>query len=120
MDISEMGGRDKSAALIKAMGWQAENSQRRVIDHAGEAVDPFLISWTTKSGEMWINFYRPINMALAWQVHEWGMKTPGKINGLVYVLWWKDRRPYQWDIPNAQRRWLDKVLELAIEAGLVS
>lgn len=70
--------------------------------------------------------YSPANMALAWRVLNWAND-----NGLpadqwiAFNEWWKhesyddDNHRLLWGRPDAQRAWLDKVLDLAIEAGLV-
>ena len=63
------------------------------------------------------NLYYPANMALAWLVHLWGLDIVDAVGSWKYVSWWENMAIFGED--DAQRLWLDKVLELAIEAGLV-
>ena len=68
------------------------------------------------------DIYDPANMGLAWRVLNWAYaryadeEFPGFINLIRTDLLW-----YLYELPpaDAQRAWLDKILELCIEAGLV-
>lgn len=71
--------------------------------------------------EAWVffpNLYIPVNMALAWRVLNWATMEPTA--QLAQVARWfligggMSLLPTQ-----AQRAWLDKIISLAIEAGMV-
>jgi hypothetical protein len=62
------------------------------------------------------DLYDPTNMYLAWRVHLWALEARGIRN--PYWNFWANS-PYVWILEDAQRLWLDKILELAIEAGIV-
>jgi hypothetical protein len=79
------------------------------------------------------NLYDPENMALAWRVLNWAAKKfhYGDSYSAGYRIddWIMDEPIVKgdgayniWDLPpaEAQRAWLDKILELAIEAGLTT
>ena len=63
------------------------------------------------------NLYDPANMALAWRCHLWACNNQFNTNTWPYLGWFEDNSIFEYE--DAQRRWLDKVLELAIEAGVV-
>ena len=68
-----------------------------------------------------VNLYDPANMALAWRVLNWAIGDPSFGHDVDHWLW---NEGIGYDLLNlahdvAQRAWLDKVLTLAIEAGLV-
>ena len=67
------------------------------------------------------NLYYPANMALAWRVLNWAMTDTHL--GDVMAMWW-DLRPSGSNMldktpADAQRLWLDEILSMLIEAGLV-
>ena len=62
--------------------------------------------------------YDPANMALAWRVHLWmGKNDPLPCTPKGYIYWWNNLGIVR--EADAQRLWLDKILSLAIEAGIV-
>lgn len=68
----------------------------------------------------------PLFMPLAWRVLNWADKTLNRITyrlpmtyGDVFQLWWEESTVFDMPPAEAQVAWLDKVLQLAIEAGLV-
>lgn len=68
------------------------------------------------------DFYDPANMALAWTVLNWINTWDQNKYWTQYTSfwgWWSDAELWQIDGNSAQRKWLDRVLELAIEAKLV-
>ena len=80
--------------------------------------------------EFRFNFYNPADMALAWRVLNWAWNQDHKANNTVFenevhhgcVVWsWVLDLILDGDLPpvDAQRTWLDKILSLAIEAGIV-
>ncbi|MBK7181347.1 MAG: hypothetical protein IPH82_29910 [Chloroflexi bacterium] len=74
------------------------------------------------SGVLCVDLYDPANMALAWRVLNWaaahGITT--QIN--VVYQYKKGDWARMIDLPpaDAQRAWLDYILSLAIEAGMVA
>ncbi len=100
MDISELSDEQKSVMLARVCGWETSGP-----------TSPTVVSWPP-------DLYDPANMALAWRVARWSWGNFPDYAKDRLRLWWK------WNIkPRAdydpQRSWLDKILELAIEAGLV-
>lgn len=66
----------------------------------------------------------PANMALAWRVGIWaGDNLPKQSVTALNDFWLrKDTYPYEvfmWYEPEAQRLWLDRILQLAIDEGMV-
>jgi hypothetical protein len=106
-DLTKLNDAQKSVILARLCLWQVVNAK-------------------TKSGtwdSIIPDLYNPANMALAWRVLNWAMTeaTGAVTHGMAQMA-----HPVSWpglmmappDI--AQRAWLDKVLELAIEAGMVT
>ena len=108
----------KSVMLAKAMGWQVveHNKRRCTIGHIGERIG--VIDYP-------FNLYAPANFALAWKVLNWATEHEQNLrvieNGKSKPLAWVIYMTEFMLLPpaDAQRLWLDKILELAIEAGLV-
>lgn len=73
------------------------------------------------------NLYNPANMALAWQVLNWAFNNlPGDTGQSQVFFDFLNAREYWeqeflWSMPPAaaQRAWLDKILALASEAGML-
>jgi hypothetical protein len=65
-----------------------------------------------------LNLYDPANMALAWRVLSWAQEN--KLCSLHTLIWTHNCLSASMPPAVAQRGWLDKVLELAIEAGMVA
>jgi len=112
MQVDEMSDREKSVMLAKAMGWAVGKfSGHTPLFGLPSDYGVGVIDW-------YDDFYDPANMALAWRVLNWAttrMKTPE----LYKFLHWHIHSLAMIGPADAQRLWLDKVLELAIEAGLV-
>lgn len=75
-----------------------------------------------KPMEFDINLYDPANMALAWRVLNWAQDQKFIMDdGCEYFLnlWWVGEKTFSLPPAEAQRAWLDKILELAIEAGMI-
>jgi hypothetical protein len=109
MNVSEMSDQDKSVMLTELTGWGYAKTTFSLV---GEM-----------AGEGYMNLYRPGNMALAWLVLNWAEKTAqDNIEAKFYQLWMAFMPEELFELPpaDAQRLWLDKVLALAIEAGLVA
>ena len=82
---------------------------------------------TTEDGEWCDNLYNPAHMALAWRVLNWASNNmPGK-TGQRQKLFrfirgtetYGDKMIVSMPPTDAQRAWLDKILSLAIEAGMI-
>jgi hypothetical protein len=141
-DISGLSDQEKSVMLARAMGWEFsrhecgegrwswgdENGYQiggslhddvvKVADDSALSVAPML--------------YSPARMALAWRVLNWisGADSDKEIDEgslsnvhawLRFHRWWTERDNFlvQESPADAQRAWLDKILSLCIEAGLV-
>ncbi len=129
MDISKMSDQEKSVMLAKAMGWGVN----REGDHGSYDlwIEDILILQRVEYAKIGMldsvllnkhmpSLYAPANMALAWKVAQWGHTLP------EYTQWMLEpNRLGTWfnftRMPpaEAQRLWLDKILELAIEAGMI-
>lgn len=113
MDISKMSDREKSLLLAKAMGllkrvgmvwyWKDEHAD-------------YVIGSPKRLETQVPDLYDPVNMALAWRVHLWAVDH--KVIGLNYIRWF-DSGIACWLQEDAQRLWLDQILELAVEAGII-
>lgn len=87
--------------LAKAMGWDTANMTDTVV-----MID-------TPEGKPFFSFYNPANMHLAWQVHAWAMQYWA----VTYRKWCDEINLLVFSDP--QSLFLDKILELAIEAGIL-
>jgi hypothetical protein len=102
----------KSAILARLMGWET-------------TADDWVI-WRREGVTYHIDLYDEANMATAWRVVEW-IATPRNINhpvtklpiGTHFCAWWNNEDLWAWERDEFQTAVLDKVLELAIAAGLV-
>ena len=115
---NELSDQEKSVMLAKAMGvdWRiiplsefddiyADSAETVILDP-----DNVLIGYGT--------LYDPANMALAWRCHLWAWRHVDIYTR--YRNWWRHHTEMSpMGKPDAQRLWLDKILELAIEAGLI-
>ena len=112
---------EKSVALAKAMGWDIKPHGRNTLNMVWDIFDDFG-SVGIMLGKSW-NLYDPANMALAWRVLNWANKSvPFNSGDDIWRQWegWWDGLDIKGEYPaDAQRLWLDKILELAIEAGIV-
>jgi hypothetical protein len=76
-------------------------------------IEPGIYSVST----LYPDLYREMHMALAWKVHIWAIHNSNDKFFKKYHKWWRTMKPFYNE--DAQRAWLDKILSLAIEAGLV-
>ena len=104
--MADMKDQEKSVLLVKAMGYGWEIHE----DHNGCFM---LDSEDVLLGEG--DLYDPANMALAWRVLNWATEYERK-NNEEMVLWWLDALLCNFPPADAQRLWLDKVLDLIAEA----
>ncbi len=79
--------------------------------------------WVVCPGEPYAttNLYQPVFMFLAWRVLNWAMGDR-QIQGIADFGLSSEIGPWLWIMPpaEAQRAWLDKILTLAIEAGMIA
>ncbi len=114
--MNDMSDQEKSVLLAKAMGWRVFRSGNIQAKLDGS-------QWMTK------DLYDPANMALAWRVLNWANSQKhyyagfqgysGLMFDFLYHWLFSDETFFELSPADAQRLWLDKILELAIEAGLV-
>ena len=92
--MTDMNDQEKSVLLAKAMGWTIEAPE-------------------------YFDLYRPKDMALAWRVLNWAAVTMPQESYYLVPLQGIVLDTEKLPPPDAQRLWLDKILKLAIEAGLI-
>ncbi len=130
MGIESLNEQQKSVLLAKVMNWVQQvksYGDESVVAIGGQTVATVDTDLIPDEGlpELYFmpNLYDPANMALAWECHLWMLKreidalNPFKTQKQPYMKWCKDGFP--WIFKTAQQIWLDRVLELAIAAGLV-
>ncbi len=101
--IKDMSRQRKSELLAKVVGIKREDATIVLLDDGIP------------------DLYDLANMALAWRVHRWMLRS-GKKGDLAkattkYRLYWYEAKPYLFE--SAQRLWLDEILSLLIEASSV-
>ena len=128
MNLDEMSEQEKSVMLARLRGWRREKASigvRRSIYGKG---------WRNCSDAVWIdedgnkvlfgvpNLYDPANMALAWRALNWAEAQDNvSFDFRIYKLFSGGSSRVFIGLPpkEAQSLWLDKILELAHEAGLL-
>jgi len=111
--IEDMTTREKSVLLARAMGWEVQDSVQPGVSKF-RVPDDNWVSW-------YYDLYPTNRMALAWRVLKWACLHDGLIRYRRGTIDWLDFGPLQRLPPaEAQAAWLDMILELAIEAGLVA
>ena len=134
MNVSEMSDRKKSVMLARLCGWQYRTdgvtyswySSDDVLDENGFAYHEWQRTGTWEFSVIPLNLYDPANMALAWRVLNWAMgqnfwmdSVGGYFSDGVWQIIGNEETSL---LPpaDAQRAWLDMVLTLATEAGMVT
>ncbi len=120
MNINELDDVQKSAALLRLCGWRRDGRELYSNDKLiytfpmysieGEYIHAYEFQFIA-------NLYDPANMALAWRVLNWAVMSDelDSANVLTELL-----IHYCAVSPAiASIAWLDKILSLAIEAGMV-
>ena len=142
--MNELSDEQKSVMLAKAMGW--EPTPVPVPDvpllvmfktNSGESLYSTSVLCQMSLDDFWErhmpNLYHPQHMSLAWRVLNWAI-WPDDLSPRIdeyrtvkgeIERWWFNPKPGSLapcyvSPAAAQRMWLDKILELAIEAGLVT
>lgn len=124
MNIDEMSEQEKSVMLARLVGWE--------VNQNNSPVGQIFIYYDRPRSNAIANLYDTANMALAWRVLNWfwafckPLETPQQVTmwdgyHADLILWMIDYGSSYEDMPpaEAQAAWLDKILELAIEAGMV-
>ena len=108
-EIDKMTDNEKSVLLARAMGWKLNDNV------VYDVFDEFNLNVEYET------LYDTANMSLAWRVLNWAEENhltyKDDMISRRYVLPMLDL--FKLPPAAAQRLWLDKILELAIEAGLV-
>ena len=126
--IDKMTDQAKSVMLARIMpGWEFSRQECGEgrwswVDENGEQISGSLHDDVVQMSDdpWWLvapMLYSPPRMALAWRVLNWANEADEITSQIWY--WWHDRSLYRHSDADAQRAWLDKILELAIEAGLI-
>lgn len=116
---TEQGQREASVMLARLIpDWEVEDLGHRVYIHIKDGgVITFARDNTHEA-----SLYDPVYMALAWKVLNWANNSFfGGDTRLDQWHWWHDFVADMRLLPPAaaQRAWLNKVLTLAIEAGMI-
>ena len=126
-NLSELSDEQKSVMLAKAMGWKKAEPIQSVMEMFYGKIAKHMPTevWQTSDG-FWIpfglpNFYNESQMATAWRVLNWAMENIPKFKGRLEETFLRiGVLPYFQLDPNvAQRAWLDEILKLADETGML-
>lgn len=128
MNVNDMSDQEKSNSLCNLCGWSIvefmQHYDYRLMDANDNEIESFP-DWYQTDGDM-PDLYNPANMALAWRVLNWASEQQGIYHKFMH--WWFRQNSdldmlggYLFDLEpeDAQRAWLDKILSLAIEAGML-
>lgn len=124
MNIDNLTDQEKSVMLARAMGLSEprylSSSQVWIIENNNR---PNLSVYVSPKK---FDLYDPANMALAWWVLNWAYaqkhwykKHLGLMGDVLYDKFWSDDTFFELSPTDAQRLWIDQILSLAIEAGIV-
>jgi hypothetical protein len=125
--MNELTDEEKSVLLAKAMGLMVEKKMTNPwvawFGNEEDARYVDVIFYTDNEGYLreTCNFYDG-HMEAAWQVLNWVGQWDQISQWTQYTQfwgWWDQHDVWLIEYPKAQHLWLDKILELAIEAGLV-
>jgi hypothetical protein len=114
--LDKLSDEQKSVMLTTAMGLSVSDKYQ---DHTGAWF--IKVQGTEPINALSLDLYSPANMALAWRVHIWALGNLPDPLEYKYYQWFKGIKLKQapWTLLDAQRLWLDMILSLAIEAGIV-
>lgn len=121
MNINEMTTQEKSEKLYSLVGWKkewADFNSMILLDSNGKGVGHGLM----KPSVPMPNLYDEKNMALAWRVLNWAEAYSQLHATGDFYDGWMQLLPeclFLLAPTDAQTAWLDKILELAIEAGMI-
>ena len=124
--FDELSDQEKSVMLAKLWGWEMEYEPPKYRNDYGTA---FLMSNGKPLHAVQFrypaaypsipNLYDPVNMSLAWLGLNWADTNLKGYDALDLYFWWDKGSLLSLPPEKAQRAWLDKILELAIEAGML-
>ena len=124
--IDKMTPEEKSVVLARLCGWlktdeyfhsyHPPNGKGMSVNYT-KGYAPEFIFVTDKH---YYDLYNVRNFALAWQVLNWAMKSFDNSTIATLDEWFSFIRVMEMPPAEAQAAWLDKILELAIEAGMVN
>jgi hypothetical protein len=106
--IDKLTPEQKSVLLAKAMGLEI-----KTLDFKDDTFFVVPKDWGME-WEWYEDFYDSANMALAWRVLNWAHEQNPTWDWMALTL-----KALRSGPADAQRLWLDKTLELAIDAGIV-
>lgn len=128
MNINELSDKQKSVILARLCGWTVDEVTQETMERLYGKRSDYMsrMVWRDILGVLYPfglpNFYNTANMDTAWRVLNWATSNDSIHDELIDWDWhrWTSHQ-HIWTMPptEAQRSWLDKILELAIEAGLV-
>lgn len=103
--------------LARLMGWQFVYAGNGVVAVVRDKIFVGITTayWYSESGPC-VDFYEKDNMFLAWKILAFAADLDQRTNTTVFEEWWHSQRLYLKSPESAQKLWLDKVLELAIQA----
>ncbi len=135
---TEKGQREASVMLAELCGWHIGNIRlesrawmRVMVDASGTDLGlrpPFGGGLNKKEQELkpttLFNLYDPANMALAWRVLNWWewvkSEEGGGLSEKTFFVGFGDFEAWMKMLPaEALRRWLDKILSLAVKEGMI-
>ena len=115
MRIEELSDEQKTVMLARLCGWGVSTAL------GGTSYESIFIY--TQDNERCVDLYDVANMALAWRVLNWAEIESGKNTRCDFHFGWMEFLPeslFECPPEDAQRAWLDRILSLAIEAGMVA
>jgi hypothetical protein len=132
MGIDMMTTREKTTLLAWLMGWRVQRYGASVNPRYGryglyDANDKFIRRADVPNGieinpldHIVPNFYNAKNMALAWRALNWADRTFSHLHTDYDQCALETLGVHSGMLPaEAQAAWLDKILEYAIEAGMI-
>lgn len=131
MNIDKMSDEQKSVMLAKLCGWSFFEHMQYYYYLLVDAYDnelaylPDYYNEFENDGNGRPNLYDPANMSLAWKCIEWVTAPPKTLKmseaalNTKFGYWWQGNAMWAETAADAQRAWLDKILSLAVEAGMV-
>lgn len=132
MNIENMTDEQKSVMLAELCGWKytydgithSWYSSNDALDPSGFSYHEWQRVGTVDFAVIPLNLYDPANMALAWRVLNFAEINGGQLSCGIELAIERDTGASIKDLitlppAEAQRLWLDKILTLAIEAGMV-
>ncbi len=144
MDINNLTDQEKSALLMKMIGWELQEPGQALVDwfaQGGLDLSALVKQSVAVDGEFWFdetgaihregipNLYESDSVMFAWRVLTWASTSghfsqwPARKTQSPYDIfseWWKECDIWEEeDLVAAMRLWLDKILSLVIEADMI-